>query len=289
MSGKNLSMMLLSKKKSLFVDIRHTFSIMNRINTEDTELYDTEKASSEHARILVGRSYIKGLASLLYASTDHCSQVTEDDVQNFAEVIAILVDPRIATWRCNQNKTRGTCMLVSHLCSLLVPIFIYGTPAVNISFIKQMSFLRTIPRTIRYLLESKVVDESMVNACVQFYTLLVQSTCKQEQLAEINDDKESSDESEDKENIVIADLSVNPRDLISSFFDLQWNVQQILISNKESIQRKQVQSLLQVEWKNLDILQLQQKYEELERETKSLTETLSQTKEELQRTQSEKD
>ena len=259
---------------------------------ENLMLYKVEKASFEHTRILVARPYIKGLASLLYGSTDHCVQVTENDVQTFAEVIEILTDSRMICRTTSETRSRSSCILVSHICSLLIPIFIYGTSTVNTSLLKQVSFLRTLPRTIYHLLESKAVDESMVNVCIEFYTLLVQSTCQKEKLADTKENEESSDESEaeaDAEDTVKPVSSVNPRDLISSYFDLQRNLQQMLESNKESMKNEQIQRLFQDEWKKSDIFQLQQKYEELERETQSLKETLSQTRNELQRTQLEKD
>jgi hypothetical protein len=219
-------------------------------------------------------------------------QVTQDDVHKFAAVISVLNDRRMIRWRRRESTFHCSAMLISDLCSLLTPILLYGLPAVNLALLNVDHLLISISRAIKYLFESKSIDETRINTCVRFYAQFIQSKCKQEEIREDAKDEEVSKLSDEKPTGKSLDPSSSlniSEDLISSYYNLYRQIQETTLLDEKTVQREQIQNLLKEDWKKLDTLQLQHNYEQLKREYMSLKEELSQLRNELQRTQSERD
>jgi hypothetical protein len=259
---------------------------------EDKPSYIAERFCFRHADILLRRSYIRNLASLFYGSADHCVRVTVDDVHIFAQVIDVLADPRMASWTRGENKSHLSLMLISDLCAVLTPILLYSSPSVSLALVREDHLLLAIPRAIRGLLKTDEINKDMINTCVRFYTQFVQSKFKQAEVA---------DDSDDEDDIVPSNMtttesiinSSNPlnlnQDLITSYFDLYRQIQKTTLLDEKSTQHEQTQTLLDVEWKKLDIVQLQHNHEQLKQENMVVKEELSALKNQLQRTQFERD
>ncbi len=213
-------------------------------------------------------------------------------MHNFAEVISVLANPRMTCWRRGENKSLLSPMLISDLCALLIPIFRYSLPSVNLALRNENHLLMTVPKAILFLLATKGMDEARINTCIRFYTQFVQSKCKQAKLDDDTDDEEdikSSDAKTTEKSIDSPAPLQLSEDLISSYFDLHRQIRETSLIDEKSAQQEQVQRLLKEEWKKLDILQLKHDYEQLKQEHMSLKEELSQLRKELQRTQLEKD
>lgn len=259
-------------------------------------MYIAEKCSARHASILTERSYIRGLTSLFYGSAEHCAQVTEEDVHQLAEVIHILVDPRVSCWSRSENKTRANFMLLTDICALLTPILLHGLPSVSLALLNKDHLLVTVPKAISSLLKTEDADKKMTNICIRFYTQFVQSKCKQPKLNnDINNEQNIEPSDIEPSDITPTEKNLDPciltlsQDLISSYFDLYRQIQRTSTFDEKSLQQEQMQRLLNDEWKKLDILKLQHHNEQLKHEHMSLQEELSKLRNELQRTQSEKD
>ncbi|CAF4175149.1 unnamed protein product [Rotaria sp. Silwood2] len=251
-----------------------------------------ERDCFRHTGILLERYSISTLASLFYGSADHCTQVTEDDVHNLAEVIEVLTHPRMTKWIQGEKKSRFTSMLISELCALLTPIILYSSPAVNLALVNEDSLLWTVPRAIHYLLKMKSSDQNMIDTCICFYTQFIKSKFKRNELIDDIQDEEKKEQPDTKtieqniESFVPLQIS---QDLIVSYYNLYRQIQETCLREEKSVQKNQIQTLFDEEWKKLDIQQLQHNYKQVENENKSLNEELTKLRNELQRTQSERD
>lgn len=229
---------------------------------------------------------------MFYGSSDHCAQVTEDDVQNLAKVISILTDFRLTRWSRGEKKSRTSLMLSSDICALLTPILLYCSPSVSLVLLKQNQLLMAVPRAISSLITTEDADKTMTNICIRFYTQFLQSKCKQTNLIEDTNDKQTgkpSDTIETEKKVDSSDIIPLSQDLISSYFELHRKIQQNLDENEISTRQEQIKALYTQEWKKLDTLQLKFDNQQLKHDNFSLNEQLSQLRNELQRTQSEKD
>ncbi|CAF2097599.1 unnamed protein product [Rotaria magnacalcarata] len=259
---------------------------------EESTLHITERCCFRHAVILVERSFIRSLASLFYGSADHCIQVTVDDVVSFVEVMNALVDPRIAVRVHGKNKLRSSLLLVSEICALLTPILLHGKPLVSLALQNENTLLLTIPRAIQGLLKTSNIDEDIINTCIRFYTQLVQSKCEQDKLEDNSEDSEEmqthTTKTIEQSDDAFAPLNLS-KNLISSYFDLHKKVQKICSFDEKSAQQEHIQTLFNDEWKKLEILELQHDFKQLKHEQTLLNEELLKLRNELQRTQLERD
>ena len=241
----------------------------------------------------MAQSYIGDFASLFYGSTDHCAHVTKDDIQMFAQVTTVLADSRMVRWSRGENKARLSLILISELCELMTPILLHGSPSVHKAFSLESSLFLSIPKATATLLQIKNTKEDMIKICLRFYTHLVQSKCKQLQSADEQYEEEQSElpdtpttEQQPAESLLSLNLS---KDLISAYFHLNCQIENICSSNDTSQQQDQFRKLLEEEWRKVDILQLQCDYKQLNDKHLSFQEELTRVRGELQRTQTDRD
>ena len=272
--------------------LRFIFSIVYRSDEEEGTVHIDERNCFRHAGILFERSYISAFASLFHGSTDHCEQVSKDDIRTFAEVIDVLSAPRMTCWSRGENKTRLTLAFISELCELLIPVLLYGSPSVTMALLAEDSLLMIIPQVIKLLLENRNTNRGMIHTCLRFYTHFLQSKCKQLELVEEIKEEEKTEQPHVKTTVQTLDLQPSlklSKDLISSYFDLHCRIQETSLSDEKSEQQEQIRKSLEEEWKKLDIRQLQQDYKQLNDKYVLVEEELSRLRSELQRIQAEKD
>ena len=267
-----------------FIHIAFTLCIVTRPISENLSL--------RHAENLRKIGCIGGLVGLFYGSTDHCKQVTEDDIHNFAEVMSVLVDVYMNCLGRDKVIPFPSLVLFSDLCHLLTPIFLYSLPSINLVLLNEDRLLICIPQAVTLWLKTTSIDKAMINKCIRLYTLLIESKCKQAELN--NDPKDGEDaasfDAKITEKNAISSTPLNlSEDLISSHFNLRRQIQKSFVSDQKSALDEQIQTLLKEEWKNLDIGQLQCNNEQLKHENKKLDVRLSQVEDELKYTQSERD
>ena len=275
-------------------------SLLDRI--KNNQHYILEKNSCfRHTDILLGRSYLRNLAPLFYGSTDHDAQVTEDDIHNFTEVITVLTDRRMISKCHNETKSYLSPILVSHICELLTPILLYGSPSVNLALRNKDDLLTNISRVIPFLLRARRVDKALINTCVRFYTQLVHLKCEEEKLDDNFDDEEQEEEEEEEDAVKLPEATTTEKnidssatldlseDLISSYFDLHRQIRERSLVDDKSAQQEQIQALLKEEWKKLDTIRLKLDYDQLKCENQLLNDELLQLRDKLKIIQMEKD
>ena len=255
-------------------------------------MYIAEKFCSRHTGILLERSYIGALASLFYSSTDHCAQVTKDDIHMFTQVIDVLADRALIRCSRGENKTRLSLVLISELCEFLMPILLHSSPSVHAAFLEESSLLTVVPRAIAYLLQIRNIKEDMIKTCLRFYTHFGQSKCQQLTLDDDIEDEEQTEQSDTQgtEQPTESLMSLNSsKDLISAYYNLNRQIQEMCTSDGKCEQQEEFRKLLEEEWKKLDILQLQCDHKQLNDKHQLLEGELARVRSELQRTQTEKE
>ncbi|CAF4251448.1 unnamed protein product [Rotaria sp. Silwood2] len=259
---------------------------------EISKLHFFEKLCFCHANILIERSFISNVALLFHGSADNCAQVIEDDVHYVTEVILVLANSCTIERYDGEKIIHHISVLISELCALLTPILLYSSPTVNLALINNDSLLWTIPNTIWHLLKAKPIYQNAIDTCMSFYTQFIQSRVKRnETINNIQDDEKNR--SPDIETIEEKVDSFVPlqlsQDLIVSYHKLYQQYQETYLNEEKPIQETHIQTLLDEEWKKLDILQLKSDYKKVENEKQQLNTELKKLRNELQRTQSERD
>ncbi|CAF4189972.1 unnamed protein product [Rotaria sp. Silwood2] len=122
------------------------------------------------------------------------------------------------------------------------------------------------------LLENDADKAEKIDECIAFYTKFVQSKYKQFDPSDDTDDEEESETF----SVITSKPVTHPHvslllteDLISSYYNLYQQFQTSIPSDEKLTQQEQLQSLLNIEWKKIDISELKHDYDQLKREHQS--------------------
>lgn len=269
-----------------------------------TDLCDRELPSKvnesrclRHAAILVGHQYIQCLSSLLYGSVQYCAQITADDVDRLADAIDVLVDRRVS--HCVPHEKPFTLMLVSDLCTILCPLLQYGSGEIVATLRYRASLLEAIPEAARLLLHH---GKELADPCTRFYTMLMRAIFKDGQVGYVSETEQpvtlpivndvqptalltrKRDEPELEQD---ATFNLN-EDLISSYFELNRRYQDSLLGAEIS-SIDDTNMCLQKEWETFKQLELKRDHARLEQENNAQQEEISRLRDELKRTQTERE
>lgn len=248
-----------------------------------------ENLCLKHAAILVSRKCLQSLPPLLYGSAKHIAHITVDDVHRLTDVIDVLVDHRLS--KCVPNDKPVTLMLVSDICTILDPVLQYGANDVVEALRCKMGLLKTIPETIRILLYH---GKELVDPCIRFYTLLIQSMFKEGKVAHIFEAEQfvtlpSMACAQSKIGLDIQHTILNlDQDLIVSYFELNSAYQDVLSQAEEPI-IETARKCLDNEQKILHECELHLDHTRLKQKEHSLQEENSRLFNELKQIRSERD
>ena len=239
------------------------------------------------------------MTTLLHASADHCANVTVDDVKVLADVIEVLSSRRLSCWTRGENRARLSLILIGDLCGILIPVLLYSSPSVHSALLDQEYLLSVVPVAITGLVKFGASSTNVIDTCVRFYTKFVQSKFQYEESTDDESENGSPELGESPENAPakIASEPINDQpvalelnsDLIASYFKLYQDFQRSASLDESLARQEQLQSLFETEWKKMNVLQLKHDYDQLQTDHRSTMDELTLLREELQRTQSERD
>jgi hypothetical protein len=263
---------------------------MIRSSENDDRLDSLRKDCLQHTQILRERSDIRRIAYLFYGATDHCKQVTEDNISQITKTMNILL--KLHSWNRSHSGTvnLASLLLISDLCAFLKPFFLYGPRSINSMLNRDDSLLRLIPLVITCLLTRSTIKYESVEVCMNFYSCIIRSRCN---MTSVDDETICRSETTEMNISESDDDAPKPlllsKDLIASYYTLYRQCQATVIANKQWTQEKQRQKLLDTEWKHLDMAQLKCDYEQLKETHRTMNDELTQMRNELQRAQFERD
>ncbi|CAF1609378.1 unnamed protein product, partial [Adineta ricciae] len=245
----------------------------------------------QHTEILANWVNFEVLSSLFYASFDHSSQVTADDVHTIVDAIEILTDPKFAVSSQIADRSNKKLLLIINLYALLTSFLINGSISISTTVKRQVHLLTIIPSTIGVLFRSSSSHMNKVDIPLRLYSLLVQS--KTEHIDEDEDEKEYIETPNVITTVEPANQPKKPststKDLLSAYHSLHEQLQILGQCDETGKQLKDFQKLYDSEWEKINILQLKCDYEHLKQEKQSLNERFQHLEEELQRTKADRD
>lgn len=247
---------------------------------------------SRHASTLHEHCQIWKIATLFAGSAEHRLQVTKEDVHYLADIVHVLSNIHMVYRMEGEQNYHPCILLMSDICSLLMAILLYGLPETASVLLNETHLLLSIPKGIDCLLKMQGIDERTITRVTSFYIQFTQSKYKQIRSESENSRQEKVKTNDPQVSEENTDSSVPlslSGDLISSYFDLYRKVRQPLLTKDNSWKKKELQALLDEEWKKLNITQLQYECERLKDEQKLLKRELANLKDELQRTHSDRD
>ncbi|CAF1648618.1 unnamed protein product, partial [Adineta ricciae] len=142
----------------------------------------------QHTEILANWVNFEVLSSLFYASFDHSSQVTADDVHTIVDAIEVLADSKFAVSSQIADRSNNKLLLIIQLYALLTSFLINGSIPISTTVKRQVRLLTIIPSTIGVLFRSSSSHMNKVDIPLRLYSLLVRSK------TEHNDEDEDEDE-----------------------------------------------------------------------------------------------
>lgn len=234
------------------------------------------------------------IATLFAGSAEHRLQVTKEDVHYLADIVHVLSNIHMVYRMEGEENYHPCILLMSDICSLLMAILLYGLPDTASVLLNETHLLLSIPKGIDCLLKIPGIDERTITRVTSFYIQFTQSKYKQIRSDSVSESSrqetvKTNDAQVFEENTESSVPLPLSEDLISSYFDLYRKVRQPSLIKDNSWEKKELQALLDEEWKKLNSSQLQYEFERLKDEQKLLKDELAKLKDELQRTHSDRD
>lgn len=241
-----------------------------------------ERQCYNHTAILADRGYLQGLASLLCGSLYQCLEMTVDDVRALVESIGTLADHRLSLCKRPDEK-HFSFILISNLCSILIPILQYSSPDVSSALRRESLLLKVIPEAIQVL---SSVDAESIDACFRFYSILIQMKQKDLELRRVDETEKSQITAiEEPQTNTTIPLKLT-RDLIVSYFEMNRKYSKFILPDENSAENN-ARKLLEIEWEKFDLSQLKHEHEQLRQQHSILQNTNEEMEKKLRWIESE--